>query len=44
MWGDVVDSEHDENGGEFWEGGEERRSALEMQPRIADAGIAVERS
>ena len=36
--GDVVDREHDENVGGFWEGGEVRRSALEMQPRIADAG------
>ena len=36
--GDVVDREHHENVGGFCEGGEVRRSAVEMQPRIADAG------
>ena len=38
VWADVADSEHDEDDSEFWEGDEVRRSALEMQPRIADAG------
>ena len=30
VWGDVVDREYDENGGEYWEGGEVPRNALEM--------------
>ena len=30
VWGDVVDREHDENGREYWEGGEGPRNALDM--------------